>query len=50
MLNLYHGLPLGGQSLPLKGVMLVVTYDGLFAYSLVIIGVISVCVAIYRKK
>ena len=31
------------QSLPEKGVMFMVTYTDLFQYSLVIIGIITVC-------
>ena len=33
-----------------RGVMLMVTYDALFAYSLVIIGVIGLVIQIYKRK
>ena len=40
----------GGWSLPGRGVMLMVTYEGLFAFCLVIIGVIGLVVQIYKRK
>ena len=40
----------GGWSLPGRGVMLMVTYEGLFAFCLVIIGVIGLVIQIYKRK
>ena len=40
----------GGSALPNREVMPMVTYDALFAYSLVIIGVIGLVIQIYKRK
>ena len=47
-----HGTAIYGRRLALPGreVMLMVTYDALFAYSLVIIGVIGLVIQIYKRK
>jgi len=44
------GLPLGGQSLSRKGGDRMVTYAELFQYSLVVIGIVTLCAALMRKK
>ena len=48
--KMWIGLPFGGQSLPAKEVMLMVTYENLFQFALVLVGVVSIYASVWRKK